>query len=54
MDLEQLEAIARQELKKHGLYGWTFGLSNAKRRLGACKDRQERIEIAESSGEHPT
>jgi predicted SprT family Zn-dependent metalloprotease len=47
MDLEQLEAIARQELKMHGLHGWTFGLSNTKRRLGVCKYRQKRIEIAE-------
>jgi predicted SprT family Zn-dependent metalloprotease len=47
MDLEQLEAIARQELKKHGLLDWTFGLSKAKRRLGVCKYRQKRIEIAE-------
>ena len=47
MDLEQLEAIARQELKKHGLHGWTFGLSKTKRRLGVCKYRTKRIEIAE-------
>jgi predicted SprT family Zn-dependent metalloprotease len=46
MDLEQLETIARQELDKHGLHGWGFGLSGAKRRLGVCKYRQRRIEIA--------
>lgn len=47
MDLKKLETIALQELRKNGLDGWTFGFSNAKRRLGACKYRQKRIEIAE-------
>ncbi len=47
MDLEQLKATAAQELKKHGLHGWKFGLSNTRRRLGACKFRAKRIEIAE-------
>lgn len=47
MDLKQLEAIALQELRKNGLRGWSFGLSKTKRRLGACKYVQKRIEIAE-------
>ncbi|WP_169973369.1 SprT-like domain-containing protein [Tautonia rosea] len=47
MDLEQLHAIAHHELRKQGLHGWTFGLAQTKRRLGACKYRLKRIEIAE-------
>jgi hypothetical protein len=47
MDLESLEAAARRELARNGLHGWTFGLSKTKRRLGVCKYRQKRIEIAE-------
>src|SRR4051794_22651588 len=47
MDMEQLAAVAVQELKKHGLHGWTFGLAKTKRRLGVCKYRTKRIEIAE-------
>jgi predicted SprT family Zn-dependent metalloprotease len=47
MDLKRLEEIAREELKKHGLRGWTFGLANTRRRLGVCKYRTKRIEIAE-------
>jgi predicted SprT family Zn-dependent metalloprotease len=47
MDLKELEAIARRELARHGLHGWTFDLSNAKRRLGVCNYRRKRIEVAE-------
>jgi predicted SprT family Zn-dependent metalloprotease len=47
MDLQELEIIARQELVRHGLQGWSFGFSNTKRRLGVCKYRTKRIEIAE-------
>ena len=47
MDLEQLETIARRELAKNGLHGWTFGLARTKRRLGVCKYRDQRIEVAE-------
>jgi predicted SprT family Zn-dependent metalloprotease len=47
MDLKELEAIAVQELTQHGLRGWTFGLTNTKRRLGVCQYRTKRIEIAE-------
>ncbi|HEV8062929.1 MAG TPA: SprT-like domain-containing protein [Gemmataceae bacterium] len=46
MDLKELEAIASQELAKHGLHGWTFGWADTKRRLGVCKHRTKRIEIA--------
>ena len=47
MELKELEAIAARELTRHGLHGWTFGLADTKRRLGACKFRSKRIEIAE-------
>jgi predicted SprT family Zn-dependent metalloprotease len=47
MDVEELEAIASREMAKHGLHGWTFGLADTKRQLGACKYRKKRIEIAE-------
>jgi predicted SprT family Zn-dependent metalloprotease len=47
MDLKELEAIARRELAKNGLRGWSFGLSRARRRLGVCKYEAKRIEIAE-------
>lgn len=46
MDLQELEAVAKAELLRHGLHDWTFGWSRAKRRLGACKYREKRIEIA--------
>jgi predicted SprT family Zn-dependent metalloprotease len=47
MDLEQLGAFAARELTKHGLHGWTFGLAKTRRRLGVCKYKSKRIEIAE-------
>ncbi len=47
MDLKELEAIAARELAKHGLHGWMFGFTDAKRQLGVCKYRKKRIEIAE-------
>jgi predicted SprT family Zn-dependent metalloprotease len=47
MDLQELAEIAQQELKRHGLSGWTFGLADTKRRLGVCKYRTKQIEIAE-------
>src|SRR6266404_838178 len=47
MDLKELEAIASQEMTKHALHGWTFGFAHTKRRLGVCKYRTKRIEIAE-------
>ena len=47
MDLKDLEAIASRVMMKHGLYAWTFGLADTKRRLGVCKYRTKRIEIAE-------
>lgn len=47
MDLKELETLALHELRKHGLRDWTFGFSKARRRLGACKYQQKRIEIAE-------
>ena len=42
-----MEAIVAQELRKHGLHCWTFGLADTGRRLGVCKYRTRRIEIAE-------
>ncbi len=47
MDLKELDAAARAEIQRHGLQGWTFGLAKTKRRLGVCKYRAKRIEIAE-------
>ncbi|MFO0919494.1 MAG: SprT-like domain-containing protein [Planctomycetaceae bacterium] len=47
MELSELEAIARRELRKHGLHDWTFGWAKTKRRLGVCKYRLKRIEIAQ-------
>jgi hypothetical protein len=46
MDLKELEAIASREMTKHGLQDWTFGWAATKRRLGVCKHRTKRIEIA--------
>jgi predicted SprT family Zn-dependent metalloprotease len=52
MDLKVLEEIPRQEMRENGLHGWTFGLTKAKRRLGVCKYRAKRIEIAEYYARH--
>jgi predicted SprT family Zn-dependent metalloprotease len=52
MDLKELEAIAGREMVKHGLHGLTFALVDVKRRLGACKYRPKRIEIAEYYARH--
>jgi predicted SprT family Zn-dependent metalloprotease len=52
VNLEELQAAARRELDKHGLHGWTFGLAKTKRRLGVCKYRTKRIEIAEYDAQH--
>ena len=35
MELTELEAIANQQMRKHGLVGWTFAWARTKRRLGA-------------------
>jgi len=47
MDLQKLVLLAAQELTQHNLVGWTFTFGDSKRRLGACKYRYKRIEIAE-------
>lgn len=52
MDLMALAAMARDELGKHGLADWSFRLSDAGRRLGVCKYRQKRIEIAAYYARH--
>lgn len=52
MDLQDLEAIAEMELRKHGLNFWSFGLAKTKRRQGVCKFRDRRIEIAEYYARH--
>jgi hypothetical protein len=52
MDLERLEAMAAREFVKHGLHGWSFGFSGARRRLGICKYKHRRIEIAEYYARH--
>lgn len=52
MELEQLETIAAQEFRNNGLYDWSFGLARTRRRLGVCKYRAKRIEIAEYYARH--
>ena len=52
MDLRELEVIAQREFRKHGLHDWTFVLAGTKRRQGACKFRDRRIEIAEFYAQH--
>ncbi len=52
MDLEELQSIARRELKANGLHDWAFGLARTKRRLGVCKYRAKRIEIADYYARH--
>jgi len=52
VELEQLEAIVAQEFRKNGLHGWSFGLARTRRRLGVCKYRAKRIEIAEYYARH--
>lgn len=52
MELQEVEAIARQEFLKHGLTTWTFGWARTKRRQGVCKYRSRRIEIAEYYARH--
>jgi predicted SprT family Zn-dependent metalloprotease len=47
MELQKLEAAAREQLIRHGLHGWTFRFTTTKRRLGVCNYRAKRIEIAE-------
>jgi len=47
MDVGVLTEIASREMALHGLRGWTFRLTTAKRQLGACKYRPKRIEISE-------
>ncbi|MDB5349954.1 MAG: hypothetical protein JWN86_1201 [Planctomycetota bacterium] len=47
MDLKDLADIASREMRKHGLHGWTFAFAATRRRLGVCKYRTKRIEIAE-------
>ncbi len=46
MDLEKLRETAREQFQKHGIPDWSFGFATSKRRLGVCKHRQKRIEIA--------
>ena len=47
MDLKPLQEAAARLMAEHGLTGWTFGLTDAKRRLGVCKYRKKRIEISD-------
>lgn len=47
MDLSTLRGIASQRLYQHKLFGWSFGIGNFGRRLGVCKYKVQRIEIAE-------
>src|SRR5947209_9044949 len=52
MDLQELTAMASQEMAKHGLQGWTFALANTRRQLGVCKYRWKRIELSEYYATH--
>jgi predicted SprT family Zn-dependent metalloprotease len=52
MDVTELREVARQKMAESGLHGWTFALSQAKRRLGVCKHRARRIEIGEYYARH--
>ena len=52
MDLKELEIIAHREMQKHGLRDWAFGFANTKPRLGVCKYRTKRIEIAGYYAQH--
>ncbi len=52
MDLKALAAVASEQLAAHGLVGWTFALSDSKRRLGVCKYLQKRIEIGRYYAHH--
>jgi predicted SprT family Zn-dependent metalloprotease len=47
MDLQELAELAKAEMTRHGLTGWTFALADTRRRLGVCKYRPKRIEISE-------
>ncbi len=46
MDLAALESEAVVQFARHGLVGWSFGFTTAKRQLGVCKYRPKRIEIS--------
>jgi predicted SprT family Zn-dependent metalloprotease len=52
MDLKTLAAIAAERFAEYKLVGWTFGLSDSKRRLGVCKYREKRIEIGAYYARH--
>jgi predicted SprT family Zn-dependent metalloprotease len=52
MDLVKLRGVASQLLYRHRLIGWTFDFANTGRRLGVCKHRLSRIEIARHYAEH--
>ena len=52
MDLKILSETAAALFAKHGLVGWTFGLTASKRRLGVCKYRRKRIEISDYYAQH--
>src|SRR5687767_12865928 len=41
--LQRLIVVASEQMAKHGLVGWSFGLAESKRRLGVCKYRKKRI-----------
>jgi hypothetical protein len=52
MDLKILGETAAALFAEHRLAGWTFGLAASKRRVGACKYRRKRIEIADFYARH--
>lgn len=52
MDPKILSETAAALFAEHGLVGWTFGLTAAKRRLGVCKYRRKRSEISDYYARH--
>lgn len=47
MELKKLVDTAAEQMAKHGLIDWKFGIADTKRRLGVCKYPKKRIEISE-------
>jgi predicted SprT family Zn-dependent metalloprotease len=46
MELPVLERWVKEEFARHGLVGWSFGYSRARRMLGVCRYNSRRIEIS--------
>ncbi len=46
MGAHEIEALARQLMRQHGLAEWDFGFNRRKRALGLCRYVQQRIELS--------